>query len=137
MQSQTDSAVSPAALPQPQGEPHLAHVLPAGVLVAVFVVLIALTVLTVALALDRHEDGGAVPLFDLGSWGLLIALGIATVKASLVALYFMHLRYDNPFHALIFVIALAFLALFLSLTLMDTLEYRPDIELYQEASTPR
>ena len=34
----------------------------------------------------------------------------------------MHLRYDNPFYALIFVTALVFLAVFLSLTLMDTLQ---------------
>ncbi len=65
---------------------------------------------------------------NLGGWNLWIALGIATVKASLVALYFMHLRYDNPFYALIFVTALVFLAIFLSLTLMDTLQYAPNID---------
>ena len=62
----------------------------------------------------RRADGPTVATVaatwvDLGGWNLWIALGIATVKASLVALYFMHLRYDNPFYALIFVTALVFL----------------------------
>ena len=58
----------------------------------------------------------------------MIALGIATLKASLVALYFMHLRYDNPFYAVVFLAALLFLAIFLSLTLLDTFQYQPDVE---------
>jgi cytochrome c oxidase subunit 4 len=99
----------------------LAHVVPLPVLLAVFAALIVLTVLTV----------GATR-FDLGGWNLGIALGIATVKAALVALYFMHLRYDHPFHAVVFLVALLFLALFLSLTLLDTMQYQPDIERRQE-----
>lgn len=101
------------------------HVMPAGVLIAVFLALLALTLLTVA-----------ATWVDLGSWNLWIALGIATVKASLVALFFMHLAYDNRFNALVFVVGLAFLALFVSLTLMDRLEYQPDIDRYQETVAP-
>ena len=82
----------------------------------VFALLMVLTFITVA-----------VSWVDLGNWNLVVALGIATVKASLVALYFMHLRYDNPFNALVFVAALVFLAVFLSLTLLDTLQYAPNI----------
>ncbi len=93
------------------------HVMPVRVLLAVFAVLIGLTFLTVA-ATWR----------DFGDWNLAIAIGIAAIKAALVALYFMHLRYDRPFNALIFVTALLFLALFLSLTLLDTIEYQPDVE---------
>jgi len=100
----------------------MAHVMPARVLVAVFAVLIVLTGLTVAAA-------GV----DLGPAHLTVALGIATVKATLVALYFMHLRYDSPFNALVFVTALVFLALFLSLTMLDTAEYQPDIQSYETA----
>ena len=65
---------------------------------------------------------------DLGTANLWIALGIATVKASLVALDFMHLRYDHPFNGFIFVAALAFLTLFLGLVLLDTWAYQPEIE---------
>jgi cytochrome c oxidase subunit 4 len=44
-----------------------------------------------------------------------------------VALYFMHLRYDKPFNAILFLTALVFVALFVSLTLLDTLQYEPDL----------
>lgn len=94
-----------------------AHVVPPQVLLMVFATLLLLTLATVA-----------ATWFDFGSAALVIALGIATVKAALVALYFMHLRYDNPFFAVVFLTALLFLALFLSLTLLDTLQYQPDVE---------
>jgi cytochrome c oxidase subunit IV len=98
----------------------MAHVAPVSVLLAVFAALILLTGATVA-----------ATRLNLGAWNLHLALGIATVKAALVALYFMHLRYDRPLNALVFVLGLAMLALFLSLTLMDTQQYQPDIQSYQ------
>jgi cytochrome c oxidase subunit 4 len=99
----------------------MAHVMPVPVLLGVFVTLIGLTVLTVA-----------VTWHDFGSWNLLIALAIATIKGSLVALYFMHLRYDHPFNGLVFVVALVFLTLFMSLTLLDTQQYQADVASYQQ-----
>ena len=48
-----------------------------------------------------------------------MSLGIASVKATLVAAYFMHLRYDKSFHGLVFISSLLFAALFLALTLID------------------
>jgi len=98
----------------PNSHPHSGHVVPVGVLLAVFFALTVLTVVTVA-----------ATWVDLGEWNLAIAMVIATVKAALVALYFMHLRYDHPFNALILVTALAFLGLFISVTLLDTVEYQP------------
>lgn len=108
--------------PYPSGHESLAHVVPVPVLLAVFVALIVLTVVTVA-----------ATWVNLGAWNLWIAMGIATVKAALVALYFMHLRYDRPFHGLIFVTGLLFLTLFLSLTLLDTLQYQPTVDEWQQA----
>lgn len=102
------------------------HVVPLRVLLAVFAALIALTAVTVWVA-----------GIDLGDWNLFGALAIATVKAALVALFFMHLRYDSPFNALLFVTGLAFLALFLGLTLIDAVAYQPDIQLFREAAGPR
>jgi cytochrome c oxidase subunit 4 len=58
---------------------------------------------------------------------LWLALGIATAKATLVLLYFMHLRYDAPVNAIVFVVALLFLALFVGLALLDTTTYQPDL----------
>ncbi|MCR4413349.1 MAG: cytochrome C oxidase subunit IV family protein [Thermoguttaceae bacterium] len=112
-----------AAEPGPDRAP---HVVPLGVLLAVFAALIFLTCVTVWVA-----------GIDLGEWNLFGALAIATVKAALVALYFMHLRYDSPFNALLFVTGLAFLALFLGLTLLDAVAYQPDIETFREAAKAR
>jgi cytochrome c oxidase subunit IV len=104
------------------GQENYAHAVPLPVLAAVFAALLLLTLLTVA-----------VTWYDLGSWNLIIALGIATCKAALVVLFFMHLRYDNPFYAIVFVTALLFVALFLGLTLLDTFQYQPDIQAWQQA----
>ena len=95
---------------------HLSHVMSPQMLLGVFGWLLLLTALTVGLA--------QVPL---GAWEIWISLGIATVKAGLVALYFMHLRYDAPLNGAIFVFSLVFVALFLGFTLMDANEYFPDV----------
>ena len=54
-------------------------------------------------------------------------MAIATVKATLVALYFMHLRYDRPFNAVVFVSALVFVTLFVGIALIDTAAYQPEL----------
>jgi cytochrome c oxidase subunit IV len=95
---------------------HVGHVLPVWILLATWGALIVLTVLTVA-----------ATKVDLGALNLWLALAIATVKASLVALYFMHLRYDRPIHAVIFVSTLCFVALFVVFLLMDTGYYEPHL----------
>lgn len=96
--------------------PGVAHVVPLPFLFAVFGALIVLTVVTVA-----------VTFVDLGSMNLIVALGIATVKASLVALYFMHLRWDKPVNALAFITAIVFVMIFVGMVLLDTTEYQPSL----------
>jgi cytochrome c oxidase subunit 4 len=93
------------------------HVVPMRVLVGVIVALLVLTWVTVA-----------ATWFDFGYTGnILIALGIATVKASLVALYFMHLRYDNLFNGIVLISALVFVAVLIGIALLDTRRYQPDM----------
>ncbi len=94
----------------------IGHVVPFKVLVAVWGTLLVLTVLTVA-----------ATKVELGDFNLWVALGIATLKATLVILYFMHMRYDRPFHAIVFVSALLFLTLFVSVSLLDSHAYEPDL----------
>jgi len=101
----------------------IGHVVPLPVLLGVFLTLIALTIATVTIA------GLGLSRFDF-----VIAMAIATVKAGLVSLYFMHLRYDRPFHAVVLVSALGFVALFISIALLDTREYRGDIERHTTAT---
>jgi cytochrome c oxidase subunit IV len=100
----------------PDGHHAIGHAIPAPVLIAVFLALIALTVITVV--------ASYLPLGDFEIW---VALGIATVKAALVAAYFMHLRYDNPLNAVLFIFCLLFVALFVGFVLMDAEQYRSDL----------
>lgn len=103
----------------------IAHVMPVRLLLGVWGALMVLTVITVA-----------VTSVDLGSRiNLTIAMAIATVKAGLVVTYFMHLRWDRPFHTLVFLGSLLFVSLFISMTLLDKSEYERDIEeMYLERS---
>jgi cytochrome c oxidase subunit 4 len=86
-----------------------AHISSAPFYTAVFLALIALTVLTVGQS-----------YVDLGRMNLIVVILIATTKASLVVSFFMHLRYDNKFNALIFVSCLFFIGVFFAYTLNDT-----------------
>jgi cytochrome c oxidase subunit 4 len=98
------------------------HVVPVWILLAVFASLLVLTVITVA-----------VVQVDLGRLNIWIAMGVATIKATLVALYFMHLRYDNKFNMLIFLACFLFVALFVGFAMMDSKEYQPLIRARQAA----
>jgi cytochrome c oxidase subunit 4 len=98
------------------------HILPLKVYFSVAVALLVFTVITVAVA-----------QFHFGEFNLLIAMLVAIIKASLVALYFMHLRYDNKIYAVVFVGSLMFLAVFITFTMIDTLR-RGDI--YEEVAHP-
>lgn len=102
----------------------LAHVASVKVLLSTWGALTFFTVLTV---LAAKID------FSSASLSLIVALVIATMKASLVCLFFMHLRYDKPIHAVIFLSSLLFLMLFAGLTLMDTGQYQTDIIWNQNA----
>lgn len=92
------------------------HTVPLSLLTGVFLALLFLTWVTVAIA-----------QVDLGELNLLVALAVATVKASLVLLYFMHLRWDNPLNAFIFIFSLVCVALFIFFAMIDTHAYDPDL----------
>ncbi len=98
------------------GHHGVGHVVPLRVLFLVWGALIVLTWVTVA-----------ATFFDLGNFNIFIALGIAVIKSTLVVLYFMHLRYDNPFNGIIFSISILFVMLFIAFLLIDTKEYSPEM----------
>jgi len=62
-----------------------------------------------------------VSFMNLGLWNAGVALGIASIKAVLVALYFMHLRHEIKLVLGFAVFPLLILALILIGTLTDTL----------------
>jgi cytochrome c oxidase subunit 4 len=89
------------------------HIVPPRVLLAVYAVLVVLTIATVAIT--------GVNLGPLNIWA---ALAIAVIKAAFVILYFMHLRYDHPLNAIVLISALLFVAVFIGIAMMDTSEYK-------------
>ena len=56
---------------------------------------------------------------NFGAFNIVIALGIASVKATLVVLYFMHARYSPRRTQLVIVCSVFWLAIMLALTLTD------------------
>jgi cytochrome c oxidase subunit 4 len=61
----------------------------------------------------------AASYVNFGAMNVVVALTIATIKATLVALFFMHLLHDKPVNALIACAGFLFLGLFLMFTLLD------------------
>jgi cytochrome c oxidase subunit 4 len=98
------------------GHHGLGHVVPFKILAGVGGALLVLTVVTVLAA-----------KVDFGNFNLIIALLIATFKAGLVALFFMHLKWDKPFHALIVVSGIFAAMLFVAIAFMDGNQYQRDI----------
>ena len=86
------------------------HVVPRKVYYTVFAALIVLTALTVAVA-----------FFDLGPLNTPVALGIACIKAFLVILFFMHVRYGEKLVAIVVGVSFLFLGLLIGITLSDYL----------------
>ncbi|MEM9383112.1 MAG: cytochrome C oxidase subunit IV family protein, partial [Planctomycetota bacterium] len=61
---------------------------------------------------------------ELGAFDLPVAMGIATVKAMLVMMIFMHLGFDKGFHSLLIFSSFLFVFLFISFVLMDRGQYQ-------------
>lgn len=86
-----------------------AHVSSVPFYVAVFLGLLFLTGATVGQS-----------YVDLGKLNIVLVILIATLKASLVVTFFMHLKWDNKFNALIFLSTIFFIGVFFAYTMNDT-----------------
>lgn len=89
-------------------QPHAPHVMGERTLVLVWAGLVCLTALTIAVA-----------RIDLGFYNVLAALGIASTKALLVILFFMHMRYENRLLRWLLCLACLLLAIFIGMTFFD------------------
>jgi cytochrome c oxidase subunit 4 len=78
----------------------------------------------------------AASLVDFGELNLVVALAIAVIKASLVVLFFMHLRWDKAFNSIVFIGCLIFVSLFISLSLLDSNQYRRSVTEGQASKVP-
>jgi cytochrome c oxidase subunit 4 len=92
------------------------HIVPPKVYVGIFASLMVLTAVTVAAA-----------FVSLGPFNIVIALAIATLKATLVVLYFMHARYNPKRTQLVIISAVFWLAIMLALTMSDYASRHPEV----------
>ena len=99
-----------------------AHVLTPRVLLTTAAALFVLTVITVA-----------VSLVDLGKLNIAVALGIASLKAVLVAGWFMHLRYEGRFNVVVIVSCALFAVFMIGFIVFDTTQYQPDLRAHDAA----
>ena len=95
------------------------HVVPLRVYIAVFVSLLVGTGLTVVAA-----------SFDMGMWNTPVALTIAVIKATLVILFFMHVRYSSRLTQLIVAASIFWLGIMLTFTLSDYFFRGHDVVMY-------
>jgi cytochrome c oxidase subunit 4 len=87
-----------------------AHVVPTSIYYRVFAALLFLTAVTVGVA-----------YLDLGPANAIVALAIAVIKATLVVLYFMHVRYGSRLTWLFVSSGFFFLIVLIGLTMSDEL----------------
>ncbi len=117
---------------------HSHHISSPQLLIATFIALVALTILTCAQASipwDQARLDIAAPFIfdtpqDLSWLEIPVTLTIATIKALLVAVIFMHLQHDKLFNSLLLVGAAFFMVLFIGMVLLDSDQYQPEIKSY-------
>ena len=86
----------------------MSHIASVKSYVLIFVTLMVLTTVTVLVA-----------YVNLGQFNKVVALGIASFKATLVVLYFMHVKYSSRLTKLVVVSGFFFLIILLGLTMAD------------------
>jgi len=86
------------------------HVVPKRVYIAVWATLLAMTLITTLVA-----------FVDLGRFNTVVALSIATFKASLVVLFFMGAKYSPRLTRVAIICGIFFLALLLAFSMVDYL----------------
>jgi cytochrome c oxidase subunit IV len=87
---------------------HADHIVPIRIYLAIFAALLIFTTLTYFAAFK-----------DFGLLNTIIAVTIAVIKATLVVLYFMHLRYSDRLYWVVVIAGFAWLGILLGLTLSD------------------
>ena len=85
------------------------HIVPLRIYVTIFLALLVGTALTVWAGFRDFP----------GQLNVIIALTIAVIKATLVVLYFMHVRYSSRLIWVVFTSALFWLGILFALTLSD------------------
>jgi cytochrome c oxidase subunit 4 len=92
------------------GDAH-GHVSPLSLYYWIYGWLLVFTVITVGVSFWFGDA--------LGAWSIPVAMAVAIVKATLVCMYFMHLKWDAKFNVFVFVSAIIAMLIFFTFTMMD------------------
>jgi cytochrome c oxidase subunit 4 len=103
-----DSALKPHAVPVEHPSEHKDHVVSPLLYLAIFVALLVFTGITTAAAFA-----------DLGVLNPIVALAIATTKATLVVLFFMHVKYSAQTTKLTVISAIFFFGILCVMSMSD------------------
>ena len=87
---------------------HTEHIVPPTTYAVIIVTLLCMTAATIAAA-----------YVNLGKFNIVVALGIATLKATLVVLFFMHAKYSPKRTQLVIIAGVFWLGILLVMTLSD------------------
>ncbi len=87
---------------------HAEHIVPPSTYIAIILTLLCLTALTVAAA-----------YVNLGKFNIVVALAIATLKATFVVLFFMHAKFSPKRTKLVILAGIFWLIILLFMTLSD------------------
>jgi len=102
----------------PEHTEHSEHIVPIWIYLAIFGTLFGLTIVTAIVAfvdLSTSVHGHVI------NFNPLVALSIAVFKASLVILFFMHVKYSPRLTKMVVGVGVFFLLILLSLTMTDYL----------------
>ncbi|MFU8811525.1 MAG: cytochrome C oxidase subunit IV family protein [Balneolaceae bacterium] len=87
------------------------HISSAKFLWGVAIALFFLTFITVAVTWIQIPE----------PWNVVVAIAIALLKATIVALFFMNLYWDSKFNSILLIMSVVFFLLLIGITLLDTL----------------
>ena len=86
------------------------HIVSDGTFILVWVALLILTAMTVAAS-----------VYFPGNIGVAVAMIVTPIKAALILMYFMHLKYEKKVFVIMFLSAMSIFGVFLGLTFIDYL----------------
>jgi len=105
-----------------QNTQHSEHIVPVWLYVVIFLILIAMTGVTASVAfVDLSWKYGQPPNEHVVNFNPMVALAIAIFKASLVILFFMHVKYSPRLTKVVVTAGVFWLLILLSLTMADYL----------------
>lgn len=87
---------------------HSEHIVPPSTYIVIILILLFMTALTVTAA-----------YVNLGRFNIVVALAIATLKATLVVLFFMHAKYSPKRTKLVIIAGIFWLLILLFMTMSD------------------